>query len=145
MPQEFHNQLERLRQQFAANLPERARRLEEIWSHLRHLNWSEQGITTLQQFAHKLIEAGTSVGFPELRHAAQQLENFITDLNELGRSFGGLEYAQLEDHIKLLGAAALRARLGLPAGARYVLYVGSSPNIARSSASPSASPCSRLR
>ncbi|MDO8344324.1 MAG: response regulator [Cellvibrio sp.] len=102
MPQEFRNQLERLRQQFAASLPERARRLEEIWSHLRHLNWSEQGIATLQQFAHKLIEAGTSFGFPELRHAAQQLENFITDLNELGRSFGGLEYAQLEDHIKHL-------------------------------------------
>jgi DNA-binding response OmpR family regulator/EAL domain-containing protein (putative c-di-GMP-specific phosphodiesterase class I)/HPt (histidine-containing phosphotransfer) domain-containing protein len=102
MPQEFRNQLERLRQQFAASLPERARRLEEIWSHLRHLNWSEQGITTLQQFAHKLIEAGTSFGFPELRHAAQQLENFITDLNELGRSFGGLEYAQLEDHIRQL-------------------------------------------
>lgn len=102
MPQEFRNQLERLRQQFAASLPERARRLEEIWSHLRHLNWSEQGITTLQQFAHKLIEAGTSFGFPELRHAAQQLENFITDLNELGRSFGGLEYAQLEEHIRQL-------------------------------------------
>lgn len=102
MPQEFHNQLERLRQQFAANLPERARRLEEIWSHLRHLNWSEQGIATLQQFAHKLIEAGTSFGFPELRHAAQQLENFITDLHELGRSFGGVEYAQLEDHIRHL-------------------------------------------
>ncbi len=102
MQQEFRNQLERLRLQFAASLPERARRLEEIWSHLRHLNWSEQGITTLQQFAHKLIEASTSFGFPELRYAAQQLENFITDLNELGRSFGGLEYAQLEDHIQHL-------------------------------------------
>lgn len=102
MPQEFRNQLERLRQQFAESLPERARRLEEIWSHLRHLNWSEQGINTLQQFAHKLIEAGTSFGFPELRHAAQQLENFITDLHELGRSFGGLEYTQLEDHIQHL-------------------------------------------
>lgn len=102
MPQEFRNQLERLRQQFAASLPERARRLEEIWSHLRHLNWSEQGITTLQQFAHKLVEAGTSFGFPELRHAAQQLENFITDLTELGRSFGGQEYTQLEDHIQHL-------------------------------------------
>jgi DNA-binding response OmpR family regulator/EAL domain-containing protein (putative c-di-GMP-specific phosphodiesterase class I)/HPt (histidine-containing phosphotransfer) domain-containing protein len=102
MQQEFRNQLERLRQQFAVSLPERARRLEEIWSHLRHLNWSEQGIATLQHFAHKLIEASTSFGFPELRHAAQQLENFIVDLNELGRSFGGLEYAQLEDHIQHL-------------------------------------------
>ncbi len=102
MPQEFHSQLEQLRQQFAASLPARARRLEEIWSHLRHLNWSEQDIATLQQFAHKLVETGTSFGFPELRQAAQQLEFFITELNELGRSFGGLEYAQLEEHIKHL-------------------------------------------
>ena len=102
MQQEFRNQLERLRQQFAASLPERVRRLEDIWSHLRHLNWSEQGIAALQQFAHKLIEAGTSFGFPELRQAAQQLESFITELNTVGRSFGGQEYAQLEDHINQL-------------------------------------------
>lgn len=99
MQQDFRNQLERLRQQFAASLPERARRLEEIWSHLRHFNWSAQGIAALQQFARKLIEAGTSFGFPELRQAAQQLEDFLTELTELGRSFGGQEYAQLEDHI----------------------------------------------
>ena len=103
MQQEFQTQLERLRQQFAAALPERARRLDEIWSHLRHLNWSAQGITTLQQFAHKLTETATSFGFPELHQAAQQLDNFITELNDLGRSFGGQEYAQLEDHIQHLG------------------------------------------
>lgn len=102
MQQEFRDQLVRLRQQFATSLPERARRLEEIWSHLRHLNWSAQGIAALQQFAHKLVEAGTSFGFPELRQAAHQLENFITDLNELGRSFGGQEYTQLEDHVRHL-------------------------------------------
>lgn len=102
MQQEFRTQLEHLRQQFAASLPERARRLNEIWSHLRHLNWSAQGITSLQQFAHKMTEASTSFGLPELHQAAQQLDNFITELNELGRSFGGQEYAQLEDHIQNL-------------------------------------------
>jgi DNA-binding response OmpR family regulator/EAL domain-containing protein (putative c-di-GMP-specific phosphodiesterase class I)/HPt (histidine-containing phosphotransfer) domain-containing protein len=102
MQQEFRNQLVRLRQQFATSLPERAHRLEEIWSHLRHFNWSAQGIAALQQFAHKLIEASTSFGFPELRQAARQLENFIAELNELGRSFGGQEYTQLEDHIQHL-------------------------------------------
>lgn len=102
MTQEFRTQLEQLRLQFTTSLPERARRLEEIWSHLRHLNWSEQGIGTLQQFAHKLVESGSGFGFPELRHAAQQLENFIADLKQLGRSFGGQEYAQLEDHVQQL-------------------------------------------
>jgi len=102
MQQEFENQLERLRLQFTASLPERARRLEEIWSHLRHLNWSEQGITTLQQFTQKHIEAGTSFGFPELRLAAQQLDHFIKGLTELGRSFGGQEYTHLEDLVERL-------------------------------------------
>lgn len=102
MPQEFRNQLELLRQQFVASLPERARRLEEIWSHLRHLNWSEQGITALQQFARKMGEASTNFGFPELHHTASQLDCFINDLNTLGRSFGGLEYTQLEDQIQQL-------------------------------------------
>ena len=102
MQQEFRTQLERLRQEFAASLPERARRLNEIWSHLRHLNWSAQGIISLQQFAHKMTEASTSFGLPELHQAAQQLDNFITELNELGRSFGGQEYAHLEDLIQNL-------------------------------------------
>lgn len=112
MQQEFRNHLAQVRQQFAASLPERARRLDEIWSHLRHLNWSAQGITTLQQFAHKLTEAGTSFGFPELHQAAQQLDNFITELNDLGRSFGGQEYTQLEDHISNLSQTMARTAKG---------------------------------
>ena len=112
MQQEFRNQLEQLRQQFVASLPERARRLEEIWSHLRHLNWTEQGITVLQQFARKLAEASTHYGFPDLHHTAGQLDSFITDLNALGRSFGGLEHAQLQEHIQHLSRAMAIAASG---------------------------------
>lgn len=102
MPQEFHNQLEKLRQQFAVSLPEQARRLELIWGHLRHLNWSEQGIAALEQFAHKMTETATSFGFAELRQKAGQLESFIRDMKALGRHFGGPEYAQVEELVKQL-------------------------------------------
>ncbi len=102
MPQEFHNQLEKLRQQFAANLPEQARRLELIWGHLRHLNWSEQGIAALEQFAHKMTETSTSFGFADLRQKAGQLERYIHDMKALGRNFGGPEYAQVEELVKQL-------------------------------------------
>lgn len=102
MPQEFHNQLEKLRQQFAANLPEQARRLELIWGHLRHLNWSEQGIAALEQFAHKMTETSTSFGFADLRQKAGQLESYIHDMKALGRNFGGPEYAQVEELVKQL-------------------------------------------
>ncbi|WP_039918311.1 response regulator [Cellvibrio mixtus] len=102
MPQEFHSQLEKLRQQFAASLPEQARRLEHIWGHLRHLNWSEQGIAALEQFAHKMAETSTSFGFGELRQKAGQLESYIRDLKALGRHFGGPEYAQVAELVKQL-------------------------------------------
>ncbi|PUA29349.1 MAG: hypothetical protein B0W54_01755 [Cellvibrio sp. 79] len=102
MPQEFHNQLEKLRQQFAANLPEQARKLELIWGHLRHLNWSEQGIAALEQFAHKMTETSTSFGFADLRQKAGQLESYIRDMKALGRNFGGPEYAQVEELVKQL-------------------------------------------
>lgn len=102
MPQEFHSQLERLRQQFAASLPDQARKLQHIWSHLRHLNWSEQGITALEQFAHKMAETSTSFGFAELRQKAVQLECFIGDMKSLGRHFGGPEYTQIEELVNQL-------------------------------------------
>lgn len=105
MPPEFHDQLEKLRQQFAASLPNQARRLEQIWSHLRHLNWSEQGITALEQFAHKIAETSTNLGFAELRQKSAQLESFIKDMKALGRNFGGPEYAQIEELVNQLSAA----------------------------------------
>lgn len=119
MPQEFHSQLEKLRQQFAASLPEQARRLEHIWGHLRHLNWSEQGITALEQFAHKMAETSTSFGFVELSQKSAQLEVFIKDMKTLGRHFGGPEYTQLEELVTQLGVA-LGNQPGLPATAAKV-------------------------
>ncbi|HTF95939.1 MAG TPA: response regulator [Cellvibrio sp.] len=109
MPQEFQNQLEKLREQFAASLPERAQRLDQIWGHLRHLNWSEQGITALEQFTHKIAETATSFGFAELQQKANQLENYIRDMKALGRNFGGPEYAQVEELVNHL-ADALKAQ-----------------------------------
>ena len=102
MPQEFERQLEALRQRFIGSLNERAHHLDNIWGYLRHMNWSTQGFNALQQFVHKQSEAGSSYGLPELRDVAQQLEAFLAELQELGRSFGGQEYAQLEEHVKHL-------------------------------------------
>nr|WP_324258208.1 response regulator [Cellvibrio fontiphilus] len=102
MPQEFERQLEALRQRFIGSLNERAHHLDNIWGYLRHMNWSTQGFNALQQFVHKQSEAGSSYGLPELRDAARQLEVFLAELQELGRSFGGQEYAQLEEHVKHL-------------------------------------------
>lgn len=103
MTQEFQKQLEALRQRFIGGLPERAQHLENIWGYLRHMNWSTQGFSALQQFVHKQSEAGATYGLPELRDAARELENFLAELQELERSFGGQEYAQLEEHVKTLG------------------------------------------
>ncbi len=113
MTQEFRKQLEALRQRFITSLPERARHLENIWGYLRHLNWSAQGFAALQQFVQKQNEAGASYGLPELRASASQLENFLNELQELGRSFGGQEYTQLEEHVKRLSQVMMATAQGI--------------------------------
>ncbi|MFC3114193.1 REC domain-containing phosphodiesterase [Cellvibrio fontiphilus] len=113
MPQEFEKQLEALRQRFIGSLNERAQHLDNIWGYLRHMNWSTQGFNALQQFVHKQSEAGASYGLPELRDAAQQLEAFLAELQELERSFGGQEYAQLEEHVKHLARAMTATAQGI--------------------------------
>jgi DNA-binding response OmpR family regulator/EAL domain-containing protein (putative c-di-GMP-specific phosphodiesterase class I) len=113
MTQEFRKQLEALRQRFITSLPERARHLENIWGYLRHLNWSAQGFAALQQFVQKQNEAGASYGLPELRASASQLENFLNELQELGRSFGGQEYTQLEEHVKRLSQVMMATTQGI--------------------------------
>ncbi len=112
MTQEFRQQLEALRQRFIASLPERARHLENIWGYLRHMNWSLQGFAALQQFVQKQREAGASYGLPELHGAATQLEDFLTELYELERHFGGQEYTQLEEHIKHLNQVMVATAQG---------------------------------
>ena len=109
MPQQFHNQVEQLRSQFCASLTLRARRLDEIWSHLQHLNWSEEGVKALQQFAHKLAGSGASFGLPELSQSAQELDSYINDLLVLERGFGGQERTQLAERITHLKTAMLNA------------------------------------
>lgn len=115
MTQEFRNQLEALRQRFITSLPERARHLDNIWGYLRHMNWSLQGFAALQQFVQKQGEAGASYGLPELRAAATQLEDFLAELHELERSFGGQEYARLEEHVKHLSQVMMATAQGIAA------------------------------
>lgn len=103
MPQKFHDQLENLRQQFIASLPNQARRLDQIWSHLRHLNWSEQGIAALSHFAHKLAGTAGSFGFTDLGDKARQLHNFIKDMKTSERQASA--YGQIEDLVKQLADA----------------------------------------
>lgn len=105
MPQKFHDQLEKLHRQFAASLPNQARRLEQIWSHLRHLNWSEQGVAALENFAHTLVGTSGSFGFADLREKALQLENFIKDMESTGRNYSGSGYGQMEDLVNQLATA----------------------------------------
>lgn len=102
MSQELHLPPDALRQQYIASLPERARHLDNIWSYLRHLNWSAQGFTALQQFVQKHASASATFNLSELHHAASQLNNFVKDLQALGRSLGGQEYAQMEGQVKHL-------------------------------------------
>jgi multidomain signaling protein FimX len=105
----FNQKIEQLRQQYDDSLPLRAHRLDEIWGHLQHLNWSQEGVTALQQFAHKLAGTATSFGYPELSFAARQLDSYITDLVNLERHFGGLEHEHITARVEQLKSALLKS------------------------------------
>lgn len=102
MPQEFINQLEQFRHKFIQSLPERAQRMEEIWSHLRHLNWSPQGVSALQQLVHKLAGSSGSFGFPELGQLAKEMDVYLNEHIASGRRFGAVEYDQIDTRIEQL-------------------------------------------
>lgn len=112
MPQEFRHHIETLRQRFIAGLLERAQHLDNLWSYLRHLNWSAQGFAALEQFVHKQQEAGSSYALPELRVAAEQLLTYLNELRAVQRHFGGQEYTQLEEQIKQLRRVMLAIAQG---------------------------------
>lgn len=64
-----------LRQQYAQNLPSRAKELRASWSHLQHVNWDKKTLLLMDRCAHKLSGSGTTFQFSAISESAQVLES----------------------------------------------------------------------
>ncbi len=111
MAQEFHRAFHELRQTFIQGLPERARKLEQAWTHLHRLNWNEQSIRALQQFFHKLGGSSANYGLGEISSSAQYLADYLQDMLELRRQLGANERDHIHQKISRLKQQMQHAEL----------------------------------
>jgi DNA-binding response OmpR family regulator/EAL domain-containing protein (putative c-di-GMP-specific phosphodiesterase class I) len=102
MPQSFDSNVQHLQRQFLDGLPQKAHQLEDLWHHLRYLNWSEQGFKAFQQLVHRLVGSGTSFGIPDITQTAQLLDQYLTDYQELGQPIGGIEFEMIDQMVSVL-------------------------------------------
>lgn len=102
MPLALDQQVQQLQRQFLDSLPQRAHQLEDLWRHLRYLNWTEQGFKTFQQLVNRLVGSGTSFGLPDITSAAQLLDNYLQEQQELGQPLGGIEFEMIDQMVSML-------------------------------------------
>ena len=102
MPQSFDSNVQYLQRQFLDSLPQKAHQLEDLWRHLRYLNWSEQGFKAFQQVVHRLVGSGTSFGIPEVTQTALLLDQYLMDYQELGQPIGGIEFEMIDQMVSAL-------------------------------------------
>lgn len=102
MPHSFDSNVQYLQRQFLDGLPQKAHQLEDLWHHLRYLNWSEQGFKAFQQVVHRLVGSGTSFGIPDITQTAQLLDQYLIDYQELGQPIGGIEFEMIDQMVSVL-------------------------------------------
>ena len=108
MPDTFAKEFQLLRSKYIVNLTERANQISELWSMLRYLKWSDQGLRALQHLAHQLAGSGDTFGFPGISHAARQLEHYLIEHQNPAQFIGGIERKVIDEHIAAL-TSLLRA------------------------------------
>src|ERR1700722_10304594 len=73
------DRLAALRQGYAEGLPAKVKQVENAWAALR-ANWTPHSLDSLYRQAHAMSGSGATFGFPELSHAAHDLEVFLQSL-----------------------------------------------------------------
>ncbi|ACE83650.1 EAL domain-containing protein [Cellvibrio japonicus] len=130
MPHEFRQAFSELRQAFIAGLPERAHKLDQVWTHLHRLNWNEQGIRALQRFFHKLSGSSATYGYTSISGNAQYLAGYLQELLDLKRQPGNNEREHINQRIEALRQQMVQASelpslteaIGAPPLANQALY-----------------------
>ncbi|MFA7279927.1 MAG: Hpt domain-containing protein [Sterolibacterium sp.] len=110
--EELQAKLKVLSDAYAAQLPEKIRQIEQIWSDLPHDSFNEAGFATLHRMVHSLTGSGKTFGFSLLSDVARSLEEYILDLAQ-AKTIPNEEQCE---HIRLLLqkllAAAVHSEVG---------------------------------
>jgi diguanylate cyclase (GGDEF)-like protein len=76
-PNELQAKLKVLSDAYAAQLPEKLKQLELVWSQLPRGEWDDEGFETLHRMVHSLTGSGKTFGFALLSDVARNLEEYL--------------------------------------------------------------------
>lgn len=74
---ELQAKLKNLSDDYAAQLPEKLKQLEQVWEQLPMNGWDEEGFQTLHRMVHNLTGSGKTFGFDLLSDVARHLEEHL--------------------------------------------------------------------
>ncbi len=102
MRNDLNDNIRQLQRQFLESLPQKAHQLEDLWHHLRHFNWSEQGFKTFHQLVHRLVGTCATFGLPEISNAAHHLDSYLMEHKVLSQPIGGIEFEMIDQMLNVL-------------------------------------------
>lgn len=73
-PNALEQQMEKIQQDYAAQLPDKISEMEDLWSIIQKSNDNYKRLSIFRRLTHKLIGSGATFGFEEITRDAQQLE-----------------------------------------------------------------------
>ena len=98
-PAELQAKLELLCDAYAAQLPEKFKRIEQVWEQLPLDSWDEEGFQTLHRLVHSLTGSGKTFRFALLSDVARDLEEH---LNQIAQAKTALSEDQRQHIHKLI-------------------------------------------
>ncbi len=107
-PSKLNSRLEELRKQYEKTLPQKLEKIEQGWSKLCQINWSEALLDKLTALAHQLAGSGKTFGFPQVSIEARELETLLGNLQAKSLPPNSQEKAQISAKVaELVGALAV--------------------------------------
>lgn len=102
-------QLQALREDYAAQLPDKIQQIWETWAALQN-GWSDENLLTLHRMAHGLTGSGATFGFTRLSMAARTLEILLKGLiAESKIPLASTHCDEIERYLNALHSASPRA------------------------------------
>lgn len=95
-PAVLQAKLKVLRDNYAAQLPDKLKLLELTWSKLPRTGRNEEGLRTLHRMVHGLAGSGKTFGFSALGEAAHEIEKYLNTIAQEHQPLGAKEREHIE-------------------------------------------------
>jgi chemotaxis protein histidine kinase CheA len=95
-PADLQAKLEVLKDVYAAQMPEKLKQIEQVWSQLPRGEWDEEGFQSLHRMVHSLSGSGKIFGFALLSDVARELEKYLNELAQAKTVLGEEQHKHIQ-------------------------------------------------